>query len=94
VIELARGAGSACQGFDIDGDRDMRTLTRHRLTIGQVEPLPADLPEGVHPSLSRRAGVFPIARPGVGVLDRTQCCNERLSGFRIQIAVHPDHPVQ
>jgi hypothetical protein len=73
---------------------DVRTLTGYYRAVRAIEPLAADLSEGIHASLRRRPGVLrvPIAR--IRVQDGSQGCHERFAGIWIQIAVDPNHPPQ
>ena len=79
--------------------RSTVTVTRGRSPptdrpAGAVEPLAADIAEGVCPLVSRGPRVARVRGSGVCVQDAPNRGHERLADLGIEIAVHPDHPVQ
>jgi hypothetical protein len=92
MVELARAAGSAHQGVEVDGHCDMRTFTGNDRAVRTMEPLTAHLAQGVRASLRRGSGVLRVPSARFCVQDGPQRCHERFAGIWIQIAIDPNHP--
>jgi hypothetical protein len=57
VLESTSPAEPALKRLEVHGHHDVRALTGHHRTVGEVEPLPADLTERIRPALGGRAGI-------------------------------------
>ena len=73
----------------VHGDGDVGTLATHLRTIGPVQPLPADLTQGIGPSL--RGGALVCCASHLPIAHGPKGGDDRLSGLGIEVAVHPDH---
>ena len=85
----ARRVLASVQALDVDGDDDVGTLAGHHRPVLRVEPLTAELPQGVGPATGGRAGVRAVARTELGVLNRPERRGHDLSGLGVEIASEP-----
>jgi len=67
VVELARGSRGVLQRLGTDRHRDVRSLSCHGGSIGQVQPPPADLTERIDPTLRGGSVIVVATRAGLGV---------------------------
>jgi hypothetical protein len=91
VIQLAGAAFAISKGITVDRHADVRSLPGHLRPVGRVQPLPADLAQGVGPSLGQRS-VVPLPQPGLGIQNGSKGRQERFSRLRIEVTVDPNHP--
>src|SRR5439155_6240610 len=89
---VAHGGPAIPKGVRIDGHGQVRPLRTNALPLAEVQPLPADLAEGVRPALRRRPIVARAARSGLRVEDGAQRGQQGLAGLGIEVAIKPDHP--
>ncbi len=100
VIQLARTAGSALacdptaggclQGLGRHREREMRSLSGHGRTPSHIQPVPADLSQGIRTSLGGGSVIF-FPRASLRIDHRPQGREQGLSRLWVKIPVHPHH---
>jgi hypothetical protein len=90
VIELRR-APITGECIRADGHAEVRSFSSHVRPIGGVQPLPADLPQGIGSTLRGRAVIALVPGTCLGVEHGSKSRQQGLSGLGIEVPVYPDH---
>jgi hypothetical protein len=68
-------------------------LTRHLRPVRRIQPLTADLAQGIGPSLGERSAVGPRLAL-FGIEHASERGDQDLAGLGIEVAVHSDHALE
>jgi len=70
----------------------MGALSCHGGSVRAIQPLPADLPQGIGPALPRRARLARSARSHIGIDHCPKGGQQGLPRLGIEVSIYPHHP--
>jgi len=93
IAQLAPEAGTSLERLQVHGDGDAGALTRYERPVRRIQPPPADLTQGIGPSLGKGPAVGPRLTL-FGIEHASERGDQDLAGLGVEVAVHPHHALE